>query len=350
MHSERVQQSGIIFSPKVKRDQICENKKEQPKNAHSKIKVLDFHSKNEIFMGSHIQSIVTFSEHFHIVLDHSPIDISEVNKTIELIKREGKREPYVFLSYSFDSSKEFVPFYSYFNEITCKNKKILNIIHSFKSLLKSLEILSLNKIVHFSVNPENIVFDMIDKPYLTNFRSSFHLEKMNEERKSNLFSEIGIHQVFLPLEAKICLFLNENMCSLSKSNIDQHCGCFFEELTEIMGFIDDDDLPKHLDKCKESMIFSLQPLFNKSKEEVFKVCLVNCATYWDLYSLCLTYLLLVKNIIDNGICCHFLDDFSLLLAKFILILCSKRESGLHSLFLSKFEQMIAKCDLEDLLL
>ena len=342
-----------IFFPKAKRDQksqINKIKKDKNKTAYSMIKILDFLTKNEIFMSRHIKSIPNFLDHFHIILKNSLINISEVDNTLGLVKREGGRDPYVFLSYSFDSSKDFFPFCSYFREIKCKRKMILNIINSFKYLLKSFEILASYKIVHFSFTPENIVFDLVDKPYLINFSSSFQSENMNEERKSNLFSDIRDKDVFLPLGAKICLFLNNHQGSLSKTNIEQLCGDFFGKLTEIMVFIDDDDLANNLDKCKESVVFSLQSIINKSKEEALKDLLINCFNNWDLYSLCMTYLLLVKDFIDRGLSCNFLEDFSLLLAKFVIVLCSKREQiGLQCVFLSKFEQMVEKCDFYDLI-
>jgi len=353
----QIQNQGQIasfFFPLTKRDQKSnktERNKHKTKTAYSRIKILDFHTKNEIIMCRHIQSIPNYSDHFHIVLKHSLVNISEVDKTLGLVKREGQKDPYVFLSYCFDSSQEFMPFSDYFGEMTCKRKIILNIINSFKYLLKSVEIMASHKIVHFSLTPENIVFDLVDKPYLTNFNSSFHFEKMNEERKSNLFSEIRDQDAFLPLEAKICIFLNNHQCSLSKTNIEQICFTFFEKMTEVLGFIDNEDLPNHLEKCKQSAIFSLQSIINKSKEDAFKDLLINCTSNWDLYSLCMSYLFLVKDLIDNGMLCHFLDDFSLLLTRFITTLCIKREqSGLCSLFLSKFEQMVAKCDFDDLML
>jgi len=353
MHNHNQFEKQSIFFPKAKRDQkpqISKTKKDKHKTAHSRIKILDFQTKNEIFMSRHIKAIPTFSENFHIILNSYLVNLSEVDKTLGLVKREGEKMPYVFLSYSFDSSQEFLPFSSYFGGITCKRKMILNVINSFKYLLKTVEKLSSHKIVHFSFTPENIIFDLTDNPYLSNFSSSFHFENMNEERKSNLFSEIGRHQIFLPLEAKICLFLNNHQGSLSKSNIEQLCCDFFGKLTEVVGFIDDDDLANNLDKCKESMVFSLQPIINKSKEDAFNELLTNCFINWDLYSLCLTYLFLVKSLTDSGFSCNFLEDFSLLLARFVIILCSKREeSRLHSFFLSKFEQMINKCDFDDLI-
>jgi len=354
MNNQNESKIQPIFFPKAKRDQksqINKIKKDKHKTAYSMIKILDFLTKNEIFMSRHIKSIPNFLDHFHIILKNSLINISEVDNTLGLVKREGGRDPYVFLSYSFDSSQEFVSFTSYFGGINCKSKIILNIINSFKYLLKIVEILASHKIVHFSFTPENIVFDLIDKPYLTNFSSSFHFENMNEERKSSLFSEIGDQDVFLPLEAKICLFLNNHQGSLSKTNIEQLCCDFFGKLTEIMEFIDNDDLSSNLNKCKESVVFSLQSIINKSKEEAIKDCLTNCFNNWDLYSLCLSYLFLVKDLIDRELSCNFLEDFSLLLTKFVIILCSKREQiGLHSLFLLKFEQMVTKCDFDDLAL
>jgi hypothetical protein len=342
-----------IFFPKAKRDQksqINKFKKDKHKTPYSIIKILDFLTKNEIFMSRHIQEIPDFSDHFHIILKNSLVNISEVDKTLGLVKREGGRDPYVFLSYSFDSSQDFLPFSSYFGGVNCKRKMILNVVNSFKYLLKTVEILTYHKIVHFSFTPENIVFDLIDKPYLINFSSSFQSENMSEERKSNLFSEIDRHEIFLSLEANVCLFLNNHQGSLSKTNIEQLCCNFFGKLAETMEFIDNDDLASNLDKCKESVVFSLQSIINRSKEEAFKDLLTNCFINWDLYSLCMTYLFLVKSLTDRGLSCNFLEDFSLLLAKFVIILCSNREeSRLHSFFLSKFEQMVAKCDFDDLI-
>jgi len=353
MNNQNGDKSQHIFFPRAKRDQKCQinkMKKDKNKTAYSRIKTLDFLTKNEIFMSRHIQGIIDFSHYFHTILKDSLVNLSEVDKTLGLVKREGKRDPYVFLFYSFDSSQEFVGFCSYFGKITCKRKMILNTINSFKYLLKSVEILASHKIVHFSLTPENIVFDLVDKPYLTNFSSSFQFENINEERKSNLFSEIREGDIFLPLEAKICLFLNNHQGSLSKTNIEKLCCDFFGKLTEIMGFIDNDNLVNNLNKCKESVVFSLQSIINKSKEDAFKDLLTNCFNNWDIYSLCMTYLLLVKDLIDRGLSCNFLEDFSLLLAKFVIILCSKREEiGLQSLFLSKFEQMVEKCDFYDLI-
>jgi hypothetical protein len=341
-------QDKTIFFPLIKRDKKAKIGKKD-KTPFSRIKILDFNSKNEIIMGRYIQSITdypNFSNYFHIVLKHSLVNLSEVDKTLGIISQSS---PYVFLSYSFNSSQKFNSFDSYFSEITNKRKLVFNIINSFKYLMKSIETLTSNKLVHFSITPENIVFDLIDKPYLSNFNHSFHFEKMNEERKSNLFSEIRGESLFLPLNVNICVFLNNHSACLSKTNIEQLCGDFFGKLTEIMAFIDNEDLPNNLLKCKESMNFSLQSIINKPKEDVFKELLSNCIHYLDIYSLCITYLLLLKGLLERGLCCNFLDNFSLLLSKFILYLCSKREQIDFMMFNKRFDQMVEKCDFDDLL-
>lgn len=339
-------QDKMRFLPLIKRDKKVEIVKKD-KTPFSRIKTVDFYSKNEIIMGNLVQRIPDYSNFFHIILKHSPVKLSEVDKTLGLV---GQKAQYVFLSYSFDSSKQFKSFHSYFNEISCKRKLVFNIINSFKYLLKSVEILASHKIVHFSFTPENIVFDSLDKPYLTNFSHSFHFENLNEERKSNLFSEIRENSLFLPLFAKVCLLLNNHQGSLSKSNIEQLCDDFFGKLSEIMGFIDNEYLANNLEKCKETMKDCLQPIINKSKEEVTKGLLSTCSCNWDIYSLFLTYLFLTRDLLENGFSCNFLDDFSLLLVKFIIHCCSKRENIDFLVFMQKFDQMIEKCDFDDIAL
>jgi hypothetical protein len=223
------------------------------------------------------------------------------------------------------------------------------------------------------VNFENIVFNHLDIPYIKDFSQSFDLSNIDEERKNILFSNKSL----MPLEWKICTFLHNYEGNLSKNNIEEISLFFFEELSRIFDFIEEKDfIPFYLEttnsipsisdinrellnekwfkKYMDFKVFSLHSYINKPKDVVINDLLVNCATYLDLYFLCLTYLLLIREFIKNELDCHFIEDFSLLLYHFIMELCLKRESdildeNLFDRFHKDFEKMIEKCDFDDLL-
>lgn len=336
-----------VFSCYLKKD-IKKEVKEPIKKQFTKIRVLDFYIKNEIIMSKTIEKLNNYHEYFHIILKYSLVNLSEVDKTLSIIKRENP-EKSVFLYYSLYNIELFTPFGSFFvqsndqsndqSNLIKHRKTIMNIIYSFKYLLKSLEILYNNNIVHFLLTPENILFNKIETPFITNFSHAFDFKNINEERKSYLFNEINSKNPFLPLQAHICIFLQNHSNLLSLNSIEQISNKFFQQNnSELLGI--------DIEKCKENNFFSLQSYFNKPKEEVIKDILTKFSGIWDVYSLCMIYLHLLNSFNDS---CQFIEDFKDLLREIIPELFLKRETSLHSEIFERFEKMITNCDFEDLL-
>ena len=61
------------------------------------------------------------------------------------------------------------------------------IITSYLYLLSTLQLMNDNNIIHANINEDAIVFNQTNQPLLSNFFLSFDSQKINEERKSNLF-------------------------------------------------------------------------------------------------------------------------------------------------------------------
>jgi len=342
-----------IFFSDIKKDihKDIHNNKNNVKNMISRIKIEDFYIKNEINASTIIKSIFNYNKHFHIILKYSYVNISEVGKTLGLIKRD-KKEQYMHCSYSFHNNN-FMYFDVFFIEINNNRKIVLNLINSFKYLMKSLEILWHNKIVHFKINPQSILFDQLDNPYITDFTHSFSTKNLNEERKSNLFlvlesikgSDIISNSSFIPIEAYIISFLNNQSISLSKTNIDQICTQFFNEILNSFEVFSIEELEKY----KEYVIFSLQIYINKSKDVIIKDLITNYSWYWDIYSLYMTYLFLLKKLEIRFNICQFYEDFFYFLKKNIFLLFLQKETLTHSFFIEKFEKIIENCDFDDLI-
>jgi hypothetical protein len=328
-----------VFLSHIKKD-IKKELKEPTTKQFTKIKILDFYTKNEIIMSKIIEKLNDYHQYFHIILKYSMINLSEVDNTLSLIKRENP-EKTIFLHYSLYNIDSFTSFTQFFLEKR-KNQRnlILNIIYSFKCLLKSIQILSNNNIVHFLLTPENILFNEFELPFITNFSHSFDFKKLNEERISYLFSEINTKSSFFPLQAHICTFLLNHSNLLSKNNIEQICDKFFKQNNaEFLGV--------DLKKCKENNFFSLQHYINKPKEEVINDIIINFSSIWDVYSLCIIYLNLLNSL---DISCQFIEYFQDFLREIIPELFLKRENKrIHSDLLEKFEKMVSICDFEDLL-
>ena len=344
-------ENHIIFFTHIKKDSKNEVSRERKNESmFSRIKTLDFHTKNEIYISNILKNILNYNDHFHIILKYSFVNISEVDKTLGIIKRE-KKDQYIHCSYSFHSINRFSSLDSFFLETKNNRKIVLNMINSFKYLIKSLEILWKNEIVHFMINPQNIILNQFDIPYITDFTHSFHLKNMNEERKSNIFKKISLislNSPFIPIDVHFINFLYNETISLSKSNIQQICSKFFDEIIDSFKIFNNEEL----EKCKLNFFFSLQTYINKSKDDVIKDLLLNHSWYWDIYSLCMTYLFLLKQLDDSLYNCQFYLDFYDFLKKIIILLFSKREIGetiTHSFLIEKFEKMLNNCQFDDLL-
>jgi len=314
------------------------------KNPFSQTKILDFNTKNEIVISKLIQQIDGYNERFHIVLKYSLVTLTEVDKDLGLVKRERK-DPYVHLSYSFVDFPIILSFNSYFLNENSHRKTAINVINSLKYLLKTLEILWNNKIVHFNLNFNNIVFNHIDKPFIRDFSQSFSTFKLNEERKRVLFGESSIISQFDPLEKRICSLLYKNSGFLSKTNIEELCEHFFNKILKSFNIFSEDIL----EKCKERAVFSLQPYINNAKEDVIKDIFDNCAIYWDLYGLCLNYLLLIKELTNESYNYYFFDDLTEFLSNIILSIFSRKKIT-HSELLIEFNNIIENCDFDDFML
>jgi hypothetical protein len=351
--------SPIIFFKHIKKDKLekigmgnhNQKNKEKP---YSKVKILDKMTKNEINICNYIRKITNYNRRFHVILKYSLVNFTEVDISLGLVKTTNK-EPYLFLSYSFINNPIHLSFNQYFSLNFDKNDKkyihkmILNIITSFRFLIESLEILWNNGIIHSNLNNLNICFNQFDCPYICNFSRSFHYNNGLIERKREILDkndDKSIINTFIPIHIHIACYLHNHTNSLSKMNILDICNNYFNNILIpiIRPFYNESLSNDFIEVLREKTIFSLQKYVNEPKDEVINDIIRNNFKTWDIHSLFINYILLIKTI-ENYKLYDFFEEFIELLVKNLFL---KADEFDYKEFLLKFDRLIENCDFDDL--
>ena len=293
-----------IFYPCIRQEKINkpnnikENSKKKEINQSNIVKTNDFFCQNEIQISKKIITIPKYSHFFNPVLKNTYIGLSELNdedfNNEEDEEKDTVAQKYMLLTYRDEYESDFyLYFYNKENQLEPK-KYLLHFIDTYKYLLHTIYLLRANDLVHFFINPRNILLDSNNKPFLTNFTKSFYIPELNEERKGRIFEKYEPENYFLPIEVHIICFLNQYQSrkSISLMNIEEVCDAYIKTgLKPLLIFSQE-----FLEQYKIRAIISLQPFINKHKEEIIKEIIQKNWTTWDNYSLSIMYLSLLKNI------------------------------------------------------
>jgi hypothetical protein len=272
-------------------------------------KPADFFSINEIDISHRILKIPNYSQHFNPILKNSHVNLAEIDE--ELFERCDEINPthhsnLIVKQLNIENNPTFLDiFYSKQREPT--KKRLLNIINTYNHILKTIKILNTNQLINLDFHPSILVF-RDNLPILSKLTKIFHLPTINQERKSNLFSNYHRKNVFLPPEAHLICYLNENdATSVSLANIEDICEDSLSRAASLNCFS-----KSFLEQYKESSRFSLQSFVNKSKDKIINDILKHSVT-WNNYGISILFLVLLRDIF--GKCCEspFISNFSQLL-------------------------------------
>jgi hypothetical protein len=302
----------VIFSfDYIQLEEKREEKREKPgqkmgqKIEQNELKKNNIFSLNEIMISEKIKKIPRWQKYTSPILHSS------------LVSGLGK---YLFVKEKMDFS--LFSFYSYLKEKKEKSERserseegehkekkdtFVQIISIYNSLLKVLEWTESNGIVSLSCNLNNIYFDK-DKFYnvkLVDFSHSFFIKdtiELTAIMQINEFSSLGM---------KVLHYMNLNKCvSLSSNNIQEICSEFIDGLKR---FFPLDFLQEYEKKC----IFSLQYFINKEKERII-LELLKGSSYWDHFSMSLSFLIILKVIDQDTNSNKFIREFTSILLNNIL--------------------------------
>jgi len=284
----------------------------QQKKYKNITKKSDFFCQNEIYISNRIINIPNHDQYFSPVIKKSYLKIAELHDEDLFLDQEIQdHKQYMLLTYLDYGSND--SFYQYFynkqNQLIPK-KYLLTLIDTYKYLLSSLQLLHNQDIVYLNITPKNILFDLNNKPVLTNFDKSFHIQTLNEERKRNLFAKYDPANYFLPIEIHILCFLDQFGASRSVSGCEQKCSSNISISMMNIETVCNDYIQlglnplnifstEFIEHFKTSTIFSLQSFINKPKDEIITGIIQQYYASWDKYSLSMMYFSLLTGIFNN---------------------------------------------------
>ena len=303
---------GCIFSPYIS----CKGKRTNNYEYISKIQIKNFSADNEIEIGKKIKGIRNYYYFFVPAIYHCDINVSEFKNTdinkCRFIKR-NKKAPFVLLKMLFiDYKRQYISYSDYIIQKINNREILLNLIDSYQHLLSAIGLLISNKICHFDLNENNILFSQVrTTPLLIDFGLSIPMYKKEGINMSDYFYVYVPEYYFWTLEVHyINLLLHVNK-EPTYADITNLCKIYVRENIPLQQNFSRDFLQKYEKLCVE--------VLDNYRSNAFtaKDLLVYWET-WDNYALSIMYLriLFYLNLTESGVAYtenSFVSDFTELL-------------------------------------
>lgn len=201
---------GCIFFPSL----TCKGKTKQSKKTVSKVQLDDFAAENEIYIGNLISNIPKYKEYFLPILSSCPLDILNVdNKLKSECKIINKQPNKQFIIMNMDYL-ENISYENYFYLSRSRSDVLHRFLYSYDTIMKSLQILNNNNIVHHDLKLDNILFRSKDmKPIIIDFGISIDMSNVNSKNNElleNYFYVDAPDYYIWPIEVHILNYILVN--------------------------------------------------------------------------------------------------------------------------------------------
>lgn len=260
-------------------DSLNNMKNTKPKH---KLTTKSFYVINEL---TNITKIRNFRTHFDVCEDSSELTIMELEEEMQDLRlsHEIKKDNTILLKFA---DRELIVFKNYLKALSSSKIYILTIINSYKHILKSIEILIANNIVHNHINFDSVLVDKDDNHLLANFSFSIDISKPDIEQYMTHFI-IAYDTSYLewPLEFHILSYLLTNkLTSLSSYNI-HNIICEVIENNHILKTFGETVVSSYKEEALQ--------YFNKYVNQPYEYILNDMLQYyntWDNYALSILFL------------------------------------------------------------
>lgn len=314
---------GCVYYPSIN----CEGEERKTKKYVSKIQRKDEASKNEMVIGTLIQSISDYKMFFVPVLSECDIGISKLEsgklEHCDIFKKRG--EAYTIMKMKYVKGK------TYFDYITSLKKEgesavvasdvkqrisekklMLTVIDSFTYLLNGLYRLLTKNIVHYDLKGNNILYDAKkNHPIIIDFGLSINVKNLNSDNmRFYFYTYTPDYYVWCP-EIHFISYLNQK----SEDGILRE-----KEVKQITSDIVKKNKPLKrmyskcfLEKYRKALAEYYKKYIGQSKSYVENDLLQHYAT-WDNYSLSIMYLRILHYLFPDGFMKNgFITSFSQIL-------------------------------------
>ena len=285
---------GCVYYPGIN----CKGEKNENKKNVTKIQKFDFNAENEIYIGNKIKKIMNYNLYFLPVISSCPIDLAYIKSAslidCEVISR-NKGLDFIIMDIPYIVNTSFFSFLTDFH----KNKKhiLINLIETYSYLLNSIQHLVDNKIVHYDLKSENILYNTnTNNPIIIDFGISIPIHKLTQSSLREYFYIFAPDYYIWPLEVHLINFmLHENInSSLSETNIQYICKQFIEH-NKALELFSSEFKKKYENLCIESLTSYL----GYTSDNIMSIIESSYQT-WDNYSLSVLYLRILQIMFNKG--------------------------------------------------
>lgn len=270
----------------------------------SKVQVFDDSAKNEVHIGNIIKDINIYEQHFVPIIETCPIRLAEIDKGLvkscNLLKdkniHNSSTKTFSIMKIRYIDSTTFS---DYIEEVKNPKKLLNDIFESYKYLLRSLDLLYENDIIHYDLKGENILYDRNkNHPLIIDFGLSIDMNglKKEEDYEKAFYIYAPDYYIWCP-EIQVLSYLYRNNHKPSKKeykniaiecvkhNKGLHSGLFSNTIIK---------------KYEKDLISELQKYHGKSRNVITKELLKKSSYSWDNYSLSILFLRIIGYIYDNS--------------------------------------------------
>lgn len=281
---------GCIYYPSLNEF----GEEETNNNFVSKIQIINDNALNEIYIGNIIKNINGYINHFAPVIDSNnlnqkKISYNNINKC-SIIKSKKKQDKITILKMDYIHGTTFDQ-----HIIDEKNNRELtfNIINSFIHISKAIKILIENKIVHFDLKEDNIMFNKKRKlPILIDFGLSRKFNNI-ENLSKNFDSLKKYFYIFAPqyyiwsIEIHFLCYLINVKQNVSNDDIINIVNQYIKK-NPIFNYFSPDFVLKYKNLCIQQLkYYNLFDTNNRIKK------ILSFWKTWDSYSLSIMFLRII---------------------------------------------------------
>jgi serine/threonine protein kinase len=278
---------GCIYYPGIK----CNGKPQDNKHVVSKLQKNNESSINEIHIGELIMDIEDYMLYFLPVVSSCPIKLGSINKNLleecDILSTSDDKEKetkYILMEIPYVKNKSF---YAILIDMYSSKKHIIvGLIENYSYLLDSLSILLKNKLVHFDIKSENILYNQnTHLPLILDFGISIDIDTFKYKNIGIYFYTYSPDYYIWSLEVHVINFLlYETRGPLTAADIKRICAEYVKYNKGLINFSEEfkGDYLKSCENC-------LQVYVGMDKKKTIDLLITFYPT-WDNYSLSILYL------------------------------------------------------------
>ena len=261
-----------------------ENENTSKKQKIHKIVRFDFLIQNELTNQKKLLNMCNKKTHFYLCENTSELKITEIDENDRRFRSNySKADNTILLEFE---DRNLIYLKNYLKALSPSKKYISTIIHFYKHILCSLQLLVNHNIYHNHINFESIVVDKNDYPLLSNFSFSIdYLRADIDQYIKRFIVEYDPSYIEWPIELHLLSYLLTNkLNSLSSYNIDN----IIHEVTQNNQILNTFG-PAIVSSYKEEATDYFKKYVNQSYEYILTDILQYSST-WDNYALSILFL------------------------------------------------------------